>query len=88
MIEGPVIALWLDQTIRRDSSGHRSLDDVMFALAGNKPGPRILTDSMLQALRRDRSAADSSAPMLRRGGEHHPTSEEPFGGVRRACNLY
>lgn len=58
---GAVIALWLDETIRRNSGGSRCLDDAMFALVNDKREPRISTESMLRSLSRDLSPADAAA---------------------------
>lgn len=54
-VRGSVIALWLDATIRRESHGQRSLDDVMFDMVRSRSEPytlaRILeiTDRYLSA---------------------------------------
>jgi len=41
-VRGRIIALWLDAKIRQDSSGKRSLDDVMFRLVKDRKQPLTL----------------------------------------------
>jgi predicted metalloprotease with PDZ domain len=38
-VRGPVIALWLDQQIRKDSGGKRSLDNVMYDMVSEPANP-------------------------------------------------
>jgi predicted metalloprotease with PDZ domain len=46
---GAVIALWLDETIRRETTNKLSLDDRMFALLGSK-GSQMTTESLISTL--------------------------------------
>jgi predicted metalloprotease with PDZ domain len=56
---GAVIALWLDQRIRKNSSNQRSLDNRMFALL-ESPEKRLSTEFLMTALSKDLLPEDTA----------------------------
>lgn len=57
---GAMIALWLDQRIRKNSSNQRSLDDCMFALLESSE-KQLSTDFLITALTKDLPTEDTAA---------------------------
>jgi predicted metalloprotease with PDZ domain len=57
---GAMIALWLDQRIRKNSSNQRSLDNRMFALL-ESPEKQLSTDFLITSLTKDLSPEDTAS---------------------------
>jgi predicted metalloprotease with PDZ domain len=57
---GAMIALWLDQRIRKGSSNIHSLDDRMFALL-ESPEKQLSTDTLIAALTKDLPLTDAAS---------------------------
>jgi predicted metalloprotease with PDZ domain len=55
-----MIALWLDQRIRKNSSNLHSLDDRMFALL-ESPEKQLSTDTLIAALTKDLPLTDADS---------------------------
>jgi predicted metalloprotease with PDZ domain len=55
-----MIALWLDQRIRKNSSNQRSLDNRMFALL-ESPEKQLSTEFLIASLTKDLSPEDTAS---------------------------
>lgn len=59
---GAVIALWLDQRLRKNSSNTRSLDNCMLDLVNTViPRKKLATDSLISSLTKDLSLGDAAS---------------------------
>lgn len=56
-----MIALWVDQRIRQQSGGRRSLNERMLSLVRSRPDVQLTTDDLLRVLSKGRSSGDAAA---------------------------